>query len=71
MAKDKINNEIVALKKIKKSIIIERNKVESVRTEREVLKGVESPWLVKLICSFQDNRNLYLAMVIVTYLNAY
>jgi len=62
LARDSWTNEIVALKKIKKSTIVERNKVESIRTEREVLKGTESPWLVKLMCSFQDDRNLYLAM---------
>eukprot|EP01114_Cavostelium_apophysatum_P015364 TRINITY_DN4162_c0_g1_i1.p1 TRINITY_DN4162_c0_g1~~TRINITY_DN4162_c0_g1_i1.p1 ORF type:complete len:965 (-),score=203.61 TRINITY_DN4162_c0_g1_i1:17-2884(-) len=62
LCRNKLNNEHVALKKIKKSVILERNKLESIRTEREVLKGTESPWLVKLICSFQDHRNLYFAM---------
>ena len=59
---NKINMELVALKKVKKSVILERNKLQSIRTEREVLKGTESPWLVKLICSFQDQNCLYFAM---------
>eukprot|EP00027_Filamoeba_sp_ATCC50430_P011070 CAMPEP_0168549642 /NCGR_PEP_ID=MMETSP0413-20121227/5211_1 /TAXON_ID=136452 /ORGANISM="Filamoeba nolandi, Strain NC-AS-23-1" /LENGTH=963 /DNA_ID=CAMNT_0008580041 /DNA_START=109 /DNA_END=3000 /DNA_ORIENTATION=- len=62
LARDKETSEVVALKKIKKSIILQRNKVESIRTEREVLKGTMSPWLIKLICSFQDRDHLYFAM---------
>jgi serine/threonine kinase 38 len=63
LCKERRTGDLVALKKIKKAIILERNKVESIRTEREVLKGTESPWLIKLICSFQDERYLYFAMV--------
>jgi len=70
LCRDKFSNEIVALKKISKSIILERNKVEAIRTERDVLKESvsresrqhENPWLIKLICSFQDTEYLYLAM---------
>jgi serine/threonine protein kinase len=63
LCREKYTREVVALKKIKKSVVLQRNKVESVKTEREVLKGTESPWLVKLICSFQDEHYLYFAMV--------
>lgn len=66
LAKDKMTSEFVALKKVKKSLILELNKVESVRTEREVLKETLSPWLIRLICSFQDDKHLYLAMVRLT-----
>lgn len=58
-----MTSEFVALKKVKKSLILELNKVESVRTEREVLKETISPWLIRLNCSFQDDKHLFLAMV--------
>ncbi len=53
------------MKKIRKALILERNKYESVSTEREILKGnrtSESPWLIKMMCSFQDDDNLYFGM---------
>eukprot|EP01119_Soliformovum_irregulare_P012602 TRINITY_DN3280_c0_g1_i3.p1 TRINITY_DN3280_c0_g1~~TRINITY_DN3280_c0_g1_i3.p1 ORF type:complete len:868 (+),score=278.65 TRINITY_DN3280_c0_g1_i3:47-2650(+) len=72
LTRERSTGEIMALKKIKKQIILERNKVESIRTERDVLKlshkqntvpgESASPWLVKLIFSFQDPEHLYLAM---------
>ncbi|PRP86726.1 hypothetical protein PROFUN_02875 [Planoprotostelium fungivorum] len=61
----KATGALVALKKIKKSVILERNKLESLLTEREVLTLLnrsESPWLIKLVCSFQDDLHFYFAM---------
>lgn len=67
MARDlKNKGKLVALKKIKKVVIMERNKLESLMTEREVLtilNQTESPWLIKLVCSFQDQLHFYFAMV--------
>lgn len=63
LCREKFSGELVALKKIKKSVILERNKVEYIITERAVLKDTSSPWLVSLLCSFQDENYLYLAMV--------
>ncbi len=56
------SSEIVALKRIKKAHLIEKNQVESILVEREVLKGTQSPWIVHLHCSFHDATFLYLAM---------
>jgi serine/threonine protein kinase len=39
-----------------------RNQIMNVRSERNLLAVAESPWLVKLHCSFQDRDNLYFAM---------
>jgi len=55
--------EILALKKMPKSSLQLRNKATHIRTERDVLaKSYISPWLVHLVYSFQDEKNLYLAM---------
>eukprot|EP01117_Protostelium_nocturnum_P010385 TRINITY_DN3735_c0_g1_i1.p1 TRINITY_DN3735_c0_g1~~TRINITY_DN3735_c0_g1_i1.p1 ORF type:complete len:898 (+),score=321.11 TRINITY_DN3735_c0_g1_i1:330-3023(+) len=66
LARDlKNKGNLVALKKIKKAVIMERNKLESLMTEREVLtilNQTESPWLIKLACSFQDRLHFYFAM---------
>lgn len=36
--------------------------VEHVKAERNLLAEVESNWIVKLYCSFQDDEYLYLIM---------
>jgi len=57
------SNEPVAVKKLKKSEMIFKNKVMQSREERNVLAISEkNPWVVSLKCSFQDADNLYLVM---------
>lgn len=57
------NAEPVAIKRLKKSEMIFKNKVMQSREERNVLAISEkNPWVVGLKCSFQDADNLYLVM---------
>lgn len=42
--------------------MIYKNQVGHVRAERNVLAHANIPWIVDLICSFQDNKYLYLVM---------
>ena len=57
------SSEPVAVKKLKKSEMIFKNKVMQSRQERNVLAySDKNPWVVSLKCSFQDNDNLYLVM---------
>jgi len=56
-----------AMKKLKKSKMIERNQVEHVTKERDALAQLndfykENPWVVRLYYSFQDALYLYLIM---------
>ena len=56
-------SEPVAVKKLKKSEMIFKNKVVQSREERNVLAiSNQNPWVVGLKCSFQDSENLYLVM---------
>ena len=53
----------MAVKKLKKSEMIFKNKVMQSREERNVLANADkNPWVVTLKCSFQDHDNLYLVM---------
>ena len=53
----------MAVKKLKKSEMIYKNKVMQSREERNVLAiSDKNPWVVSLKCSFQDTDNLYLVM---------
>jgi len=47
---------------MQKSIIWKKNKVECVKNERNVLAKHATSYIVKLMYSFQDQKNLYLAM---------
>lgn len=62
LAADKTTSEIFALKVLKKANIIFNDQVMNVRSEREVLSISDNPWIVDLICSFQDEQYLYLVL---------
>lgn len=58
----KETGEIVAIKKMKKEEMHNKNQVLHVRAERDVLSEAHNPWIVELKYSFQDEIHLYLAM---------
>ena len=51
-----------ALKEMSKLKIILRRSEKSIRSERELLSNLYHPFLVNMICAFQDFDNLYLVM---------
>ncbi|KAI9018975.1 kinase-like domain-containing protein [Hyaloraphidium curvatum] len=62
LAKKKATEEVVALKKMSKTLLHRLGEVDHILTERDILTQSRSPWLVKLLYSFQDTENVYLAM---------
>ncbi|KAJ2163192.1 serine/threonine-protein kinase dbf2 [Coemansia sp. RSA 552] len=54
--------EICALKKMEKRLLVRLGEVQHILTERDILRTSQSPWLVRLLYAFQDQRSLYLAM---------
>lgn len=42
--------------------MLKHHQLAHVRSERDLLAESESPWVVNLYCSFQDDANLYLLM---------
>jgi serine/threonine protein kinase len=56
------NSQSHGRKVLDKNEMRRRNQVMNVRSERNLLAAAESPWLVKLYCSFQDKDNLYFAL---------
>ena len=55
-----------ALKEMSKVKIIDRKSEKSIKNEKEFLSELHHPFLVNMICSFQDNDNLYLVMDLFT-----
>ncbi|KAJ2754376.1 serine/threonine-protein kinase dbf2 [Coemansia sp. BCRC 34490] len=62
LARKRDTGEVCALKKMDKRLLVKMNEVQHILTERDILRTSRSPWLVKLLYSFQDARHLYLAM---------
>ena len=62
----KKNNKKYALKEMSKLKIIDRHSEKSILDERNFLSKLHHPFLVNMICSFQDYENLYLVMDLLT-----
>ena len=62
VCKKKKTGEIVAIKKIKKEIIVQKNQVKHTINEQQFMSKVKSPWIVDLKASFQEDDYLYLVM---------
>jgi serine/threonine protein kinase len=58
----KQKDQICAMKVLRKAEVVKKNKIEHLIAERNVLAIADSPWVVKLLYSFQDKANLYLVM---------
>ena len=56
------SSEIVAMKKMKKAEMINKNQAKHIKAERDVLAKADNPWIVQLKFSFQDEQFLYLCM---------
>jgi cell cycle protein kinase DBF2 len=56
------SREICALKVLNKKLLLKMDEIRHILTERDILTASKSPWLVKLLYSFQDAQNVYLAM---------
>ncbi|KAH7661144.1 Non-specific serine/threonine protein kinase protein [Dioscorea alata] len=62
LCREKTTGHVYAMKKLKKSEMLRRGQVEHVKAERNLLAEVDSAFIVKLYCSFQDQEYLYLIM---------
>ena len=62
VCRDKKTGEIVAIKKIRKEVLIKKNQIIHIRNEQLFMSKVKSPWIVELKASFQEDDFLYLVM---------
>ena len=62
----KKNNKRYALKEMSKVRIIDRHSEKSIKGERDFLSILLHPFIVNMVCSFQDYENLYLVMDLLT-----
>merc|ERR1719285_1607662 len=60
--KYKGDNEIYAMKILRKKQIIARNQIDHVKAERKILQALQHPFLVKLRFAFQTDSKLYFVL---------
>jgi len=60
--KYKGDNEIYAMKILRKKQIIARNQIDHVKAERKILQALQHPFLVKLRFAFQSDSKLYFVL---------
>merc|ERR1719233_1983366 len=58
----KDDKNVYAMKTMRKKDMIDKNQVEHIKAERDILSAADNPWLVRLLFSFQDDTYLYLVM---------
>ena len=62
VCREKKTGDIVAIKKISKDVLVQKNQIIHTRNEQLFLSKVKSPWTVELKASFQEGNYLYLVM---------
>jgi serine/threonine protein kinase len=62
LVQDRLTYELCALKILSKADVISREQIACVRTERDILRLANNPWVVQLKASFQDCENLYFVL---------
>lgn len=56
------SGQYFAMKKLRKSDVVRLKQVEHTNNERSLLSQVESPFIVRMVCTFQDERHLYIIL---------
>jgi protein-serine/threonine kinase len=62
LVQKKADNKVYAMKSLIKSEMFKKDQLAHVRSERDILAESDSPWVVKLYTTFQDNYFLYMLM---------
>ncbi|RKP20780.1 Pkinase-domain-containing protein [Rozella allomycis CSF55] len=62
LVKLKKTGEFYAMKVLRKSEVVRQKQVEHTLNEKTIMSTIEFPFLVQLICTFQDCTNLYVVM---------
>lgn len=62
LVRRKGEDEIFAMKVLKKKHMIKRNQIEHIKTERKVMELISHPFIVNFIYAFQNTQKLYFVM---------
>ena len=62
LVKKNDDNQIYAMKVLKKKAMIKRNQVTHIKAERKIMELIDHPFIVKLRYAFQTPQKLYMVM---------
>jgi hypothetical protein len=62
LARKKITDDYFAIKVLKKSDMVAKNQAINIKSERAILAQIDSPYIVKLYCTFQSRNRIFLVM---------
>jgi len=62
LVRNRINDKVYAMKSISKKLLIKKNHISYMKSEREILTKVVHPFIVSLKFAFQSERRLFLVM---------
>lgn len=62
VCKDREDEQIYAMKILRKAELVAKNQILNTLAERDFLTQSNNPWSVQLVYSFSDTKNLYLVM---------
>jgi len=61
LVKNKVDNQVLALKCIKKQQILKNKNIENIKNEKKILEKIEHPFIIKMRYTFQDKDKIFLA----------
>jgi len=61
LVKNKNDNQLLALKCIKKQQIIKNKNIENIKNEKKTLEKIEHPFIIKMRYTFQNREKIFLA----------
>ena len=62
LVKKNDDDQIYAMKVLKKKAMIKRNQVSHIKTERRIMELIDHPFIIKLRYAFQSPQKLYMVM---------
>ena len=66
LAEHKETHDIFALKAIKKAMLLDEEKIDTIFTERNILCGCSHPFIVSMYFAFQSSKKFYIGLEYVT-----
>ncbi|KAJ3043967.1 hypothetical protein HDV00_003494 [Rhizophlyctis rosea] len=58
----KTTDQFYAMKVLKKVEVVRLKQVEHINSEKQILSQIHFPFIVNMLCTFQDERNLYMLL---------
>jgi p70 ribosomal S6 kinase len=62
LVRNRLNDQLYAMKVISKALLKKKNNIQYMKSEREILRKLQHPFLIQLQFAFQSNSKLFLVM---------